>query len=134
MTRQVVIVGHPGALGMELLGMRDILDLTNRLARERGLAQPYRVELATHDGEPIALMGGLRLDPVRELGRIRSIDTLIVVGGPIAHAAAEQPDLIAAVRRAVSRSPRRRGLHRGVHPRPDRRAGRPASDHPLDVR
>jgi transcriptional regulator GlxA family with amidase domain len=114
MTRQVVIVGHPGALGMELLGMRDILDLTNRLARERGLAQPYRVELATHDGEPIALMGGLRLDPVRELGRIRSIDTLIVVGGPIAHEAAEQPDLIAAVRRAVPRSRRVVGVCTGA--------------------
>jgi transcriptional regulator GlxA family with amidase domain len=106
MSRHVVIVGHPGALGMELLGMRDILDLVNRLVRERGEAAPYRVEIATHDGAPLQLMGGLRLDPVRNLATIRALDTLIVVGGPEAHEAAELPALTAAVRRA-SRHARR---------------------------
>jgi transcriptional regulator GlxA family with amidase domain len=106
MSRHVVIVGHPGGLGMELLGMRDILDLVNRLARERGDAEPYRVEVATHDGAPLQLMGGLRLDPVRDLAGIRAIDTLVVIGGPAAHEAAQDPALVAAVRRATRRSRR----------------------------
>jgi transcriptional regulator GlxA family with amidase domain len=103
----VVIVGHPEAVGMELLGVRDILDLANLVAAERGEPAPYRIELATHDGAPIRLAGGLRLDPVRNLSTMRgAIDTLIVVGGPEAHEAAEIPELVSAVGRSAGRARR----------------------------
>ncbi|HEY2831635.1 MAG TPA: DJ-1/PfpI family protein [Sporichthyaceae bacterium] len=105
--RRVLIVGHPGALGMELLGVHDILQSANELARRAGTPEPYRVELATLDGSDITLWTGLRLGPARNLRTTRiDIDTLIVIGGPSAHEVCADPVLAAAVRRVAGRARR----------------------------
>ncbi|HEX3829396.1 MAG TPA: helix-turn-helix domain-containing protein [Sporichthyaceae bacterium] len=108
-------MGHPGALGMELLGVRDILVFANQLAEERGEPAPYRVEIATHDGAPLELMAGLRLEPVRNLAKLRTApDTLIVIGGRVAHEAATIPALVSEVRRVARRSRRVVGVCTGA--------------------
>jgi transcriptional regulator GlxA family with amidase domain len=100
---------------MEMLGVRDILEMANWFARQQGAAEPFAVELATHDGAPIQLWSGLELGPMRNLTKVRApIDTLIVVGGPFAEAAAEIPELVAAVRRAAARSRRVVGVCTGA--------------------
>lgn len=115
MTRRVLIVAHPEAFGMELLGVRDILDLANHLARLRGDPGPYLVEIGTHDGAPVQLFGGLTLSPVRDLRRVRAaVDTLVVVGGPVAEHATALPALVTAVRRLATRSRRVAGVCTGA--------------------
>lgn len=106
--RRVLIVAHHGALGMELLGVRDIFEMANEMARRDGADEPYLVELATLDGSDVELWAGFRLGPARNLSTLRSaVDTLVVVGGPVAHhVAAEDAALIAAVARAARRARR----------------------------
>src|SRR5882757_10411969 len=82
MIREVVVVGHPGALGMELTGACDIFALANTLAAEAGRPPAYRVTVASMGGGPLALMGGLQLAGTADLaGMRRPIDTLVVLGG-----------------------------------------------------
>ncbi|MGQ0845593.1 MAG: GlxA family transcriptional regulator [Sporichthyaceae bacterium] len=113
--RRVLIVAHPGALGMELLGCRDILEMANELFRREGRPDPYLVELATVDGADVELWGGLRLGPVRNLCTTRvAVDTLLVVGGPVAHeVAAADPGLAAAVAKVSRRARRTVGVCTG---------------------
>jgi transcriptional regulator GlxA family with amidase domain len=111
---RVLIVAHQGALGMELLGVRDILEMANEIARRAGHPPHYTVELATVDGSDIELWAGTRLGPVRNLSTTRvEVDTLIVVGGPVAHEAAEDADLAAAVARVARRARRTVGICTG---------------------
>lgn len=115
MARSIVIVAHPGALGVELLGVRDILELANKYARGVGSPDPFAVDLATHDGMPIRLWRGLDLGPVKNLRAFGGpIDTLIVVGSPVAEDPVEAPDLVAGVRDAAGRSRRIIGISTGA--------------------
>ena len=115
MSKRVLLVAHPGALGVELLGVRDILELANSYARREGVPEPFLVELATHDGGPVRLWAGLELGPVLHLGTYdEPVDTLIVVGSPVAEEAAEIPELVAGVRLAASRSRRVVGVCTGA--------------------
>jgi hypothetical protein len=83
MIREVVVVGHPGVLGMELTGACDIFALSNTLVAEAGRPPAYRVTVASMGGGPLALAGGLQLAGTADLaGLRRPIDTLVVVGGP----------------------------------------------------
>lgn len=111
----MLIVAHPGALGMELLGVRDILEMANAVAATRGDPRPYLVEVASPDGAPVRLWGGLSLDGVRNLTTTRAaVDTLIVVGGPIAEDAARDPALVRGVRRNAGRARRVVGICTGA--------------------
>jgi transcriptional regulator GlxA family with amidase domain len=113
--RHIVIVAHPGVLGMELLGARDIFEMVNTLLGWRGRAPAYRVEIATLDGSPARLWGGLELGPTRRLAGWRApLDTLVVAGGTHAVEASEDPALAAAVRRAAGRARRVVGLCTGA--------------------
>ena len=115
MARRMLIVAHPGALGMELLGIRDILEMANAVAVVRGEPRPYLVEVASPDGSPVRLWGGLSLEGVRNLATTRAaVDTLIVVGGPIADEAAREPGLVSGVRRASARARRVVGICTGA--------------------
>lgn len=110
----MLIVAHQGALGMELLGVRDILEMANEIARRADQPLPYLVELATIDGSDIELWAGTRLGPVRNLSTTRvEVDTLIVIGGPVAHEAAEDAALTAAVARVARRARRTVGVCTG---------------------
>ncbi len=107
MIREVVVVGHPGVLGMELLGACDILSFANELVAEAGRPPAYRVTVASMGGGPLALGGGLELAGTADLARLhRPIDTLLVVGGRCAHEAAEDDGFVRVVRRAAARSRR----------------------------
>jgi len=111
----MVVVVHPRALGMELLGVHDILQITNQLATEAGSPAPYAVVLASVAGGPISLWAGLELGPTCATGSIRGrIDTLIVVGGPVALEAAEDRELVRAVRRLARRAGRVVGICTGT--------------------
>jgi len=115
MIREVVVVGHPDVLGMELTGACDIFALANTLAAEAGRPPAYRVTVASMGGGPLALMGGLQLAGTADLaGLRRPIDTLVVVGGPRAHEAAEHDAFVGGVRRLAGRSRRVGGLCTGT--------------------
>lgn len=113
--KRVLIVAHQGALGMELLGVRDILEMANEIARRADRPLPYLVELATLDGADVELWAGTRLGPVRNLSTTRvEVDTLVVVGGPVAQEAAEDPALATAVARVARRARRTVGICTGA--------------------
>jgi transcriptional regulator GlxA family with amidase domain len=105
--REVVVVGHPGVLGMELTGACDIFNLANAVAAEAGRPAEYRVSVASMGGGPLELDGGLQLAATADLaGLRRPIDTLLVVGGRCAHEAAEDDAFVRVVRRQAARSRR----------------------------
>lgn len=102
MVREVVVVGHGGAVGMELTGACEVLELANFWLAEQGRPPAYRVQVVTLDGGPMSFFGGLELSGTRSLRRYRGpIDTLIVVGGPVAPEASENMALARAVGRAA---------------------------------
>jgi transcriptional regulator GlxA family with amidase domain len=107
MIREVVVVGHPGVLGMELTGACDIFNLANSVVAEAGRPPAYRVTVASMGGGALALDGGLQLAGTADLaGLRRPIDTLLVAGGRCAHEAAEDDAFIRVVRRQAARSRR----------------------------
>lgn len=115
MIREVVVVGHRDVLGMELTGACDIFALANTVAAEAGRPPGYRVTVASMGGGPLALWGGLELGGTADLaGLRRPIDTLVVVGGPCAHEAAEDDAFVGVVRRLAGRSRRVGGLCTGA--------------------
>ena len=115
MIREVVVVGHPGVLGMELTGACDIFALANTVSAEAGRSPAYRVTVATMGGGRVALAGGLELAGTADLARLRrAIDSLVIVGGPRAHEAAEDDAFVRVVRRLAVRSHRVGGLCTGA--------------------
>lgn len=87
---------------MELAGACEVLELANFWLSEQGRPPAYHVQVMTVDGGPLPIMGGLEISRTRSLRRYRgAIDTLIVVGGPVAPAASEDPSLARAVARAA---------------------------------
>ncbi len=62
---------------MELLGVRDILEMANAVAATRGEPAPYLVEIASPDGTPVRLWGGLSLDGGSRCRRSRPTSTSI---------------------------------------------------------
>jgi transcriptional regulator GlxA family with amidase domain len=107
----VVIVGHPGVLGMELVGARDIFEMGNYWLAQEGREPRYSVQLASVDGRPVPLWRGLELGPAVALDRCSEpIDTLVVAGGLHAPDASVDEALVAAVARAAGRSRRVAGM------------------------
>jgi transcriptional regulator GlxA family with amidase domain len=106
--RRVVVVGHHGVLGMELLAVRDIFAAASFLGEQRGEPPAYDVVVASEDGAPLDLGGGLSLGGVLPLrGDTGPIDTLAVIGGLVApDVAATDAGLVGAVRAAAARSGR----------------------------
>lgn len=100
---------------MELLGVRDIFEMANAVAAGRGESAPYVVEVASADGEPVQLWGGLSLGGVQSLATVRgAVDTLVVVGGPVAEDAARDAPLVRGVERAAQRARRVVGICTGA--------------------
>ncbi|MGH8973819.1 MAG: GlxA family transcriptional regulator [Acidimicrobiia bacterium] len=107
MVRDVVVVGHGGAIGLELMSACEVLELANTWLAEQGNPPAYRVQVMSHDGGPLPLFAGVELAATCSLRRYRGpIDTLIVVGGPYAPEASEDPQLVEAVGRAAPRARR----------------------------
>jgi transcriptional regulator GlxA family with amidase domain len=108
--RDILIVGHPGVLGMEVLGARDIFEMANYWLAQQGRKPVYRVQLASLDGRPLQLWGGLELGPAVAVDRWGAVDTLVVGGGLHAPEAAADDALVEAVRRVAGRSRRVAGM------------------------
>ncbi|WP_283138891.1 GlxA family transcriptional regulator [Rhizohabitans arisaemae] len=101
--RRVVVVGYQAA---ELL---DIACVTTSLTVANGLgARPaYAVGVATPGGRTITCSSGLALRSGHSLERLRGpLDTLVVSGGSGHKAAAENPRIVAHVRRLARESRR----------------------------
>jgi transcriptional regulator GlxA family with amidase domain len=105
---RVVVVGHPGVLGMELLGVRDMFEIASFLHVQSGEPAAYRVDVASLDGAPTDLGRGLTLGGTLALSSDREpIGTLAVIGGQFAaDVAAADTALVAAVREAAGRADR----------------------------
>lgn len=115
MPHEVVIVSHPLVLGMELMGALDLLNFANQALIESGKKPHYRVHLVSLDGGPIRTWSGFEMSATEKfLGYRGTIDTLVVVGGLHAHEVAEDPALVAEVRRAGLRADRVVGLCTGA--------------------
>jgi transcriptional regulator GlxA family with amidase domain len=92
---------------MELLGVRDMFEIASHLGVQAGQPSAYRVEVASVDGTPIDLGRGLNLGGVVSLSEDADpIGTLAVIGGMTAWDAAEDAELIAAIRSAAGRAAR----------------------------
>ena len=52
---RVLVVGHPGVHGMELLGVRDMFEFATYLGVQTGQLPAYQVEVASVDGAPLDL-------------------------------------------------------------------------------
>lgn len=102
-----MIVGHAEALAVELLGACDIFHLVNAWCVGQGEAPMYRSHLASLDGGPLPLWGGMELSATEALVSYRGpIDTLVVVGGHHAPEASQDPRLARVVSRVAGRSRR----------------------------
>ena len=105
--RRVVVVGHSGVHGMELLGVRDMFEFASYLGDQSGQPPAYRVEVASVDGTPLDLGRGLTLGGVRALREdTEPIDTLAVIGGMTVLDAVADAELVAAIRVAAGRAAR----------------------------
>jgi transcriptional regulator GlxA family with amidase domain len=95
--------------------VRDILVIANELCIQDGEPAPYLIEVAAPGGTELSLWGGLSLGGVRDLTTTRvAVDTLVVVGGPVAAEATDDPALVAGVRRIATRSRRVVGVCTGA--------------------
>lgn len=106
--RQVLVVGYDGVLGMELLGARDLFDGASFLSLQRGGPPTYEVRVASLDGGPLDLGGGLSLGGLVALrGYDAPVDTVVVIGGlPTPEVAATDHDLVEAIRLVAGRARR----------------------------
>ncbi|MFG1945338.1 GlxA family transcriptional regulator [Nonomuraea sp. NPDC048826] len=100
---RVVVVGYPDA---QLL---DIACVTSALqsANFSGADPAYRISLATPGGHPITCASGLTLQAHEALEQVKGpLDTIVVTGGIGCMAAAENPRILAHVRRLARESRR----------------------------
>ena len=115
MPHNIAVVAHPRVLGMELMGALDLLHLANQIVVERGRAPYYRVRLLSMGGAQLPTWSGVSLASTAKLeDDCGPIDTLVVVGGPHAHEAADDTEFAAAVRRTARRAERVVGLCTGA--------------------
>lgn len=127
--RKVLVVGHAGVLGMELLAVRDMFEAASLLSvfdggwpTDEGLAAlsesvangptttepPYEVVVCSLDGGPLDIGGGLSIGGVTALREhTGAIDTLAVIGGLVApDVATTDVGLVEAIRELSGRSRR----------------------------
>ncbi len=95
-SRRVAIVAFEGSQALDVVGPHEILVA----------AREYSVEIVARRRGTLRQDSGLGLVATRALGDVRRLDTLIVSGGAGARAAAEDPDVVASVRRAARRARR----------------------------
>ncbi|MET7419979.1 GlxA family transcriptional regulator [Dactylosporangium sp. NPDC005555] len=101
--RRVVVVGYDGSELLDIACVTSTLDLAVRIAG-RTL---YRTELISPNGQTIRCDSGLELHSNGSLQRATGpVDTLVVSGGRGHEAAAEDPAIVAHVRRLAALSRR----------------------------
>ncbi len=93
----VVAVVFPNAQTLDFVGPFEVFDAANRLAK----TSRYRLVVASVDGGSITTSSGLTFTTLK-LSSIRSVDTLMVVGGLGTEEVLNNKRLINAVRRLVT--------------------------------
>ena len=102
--RRVVAVVFPGVQVLDVTGPLEVFSMADRLAATPG--RSYRNEIVSPTGGLIPSSSGISLD-TRALADCRgAIDTLVVAGGDGTRAAAEDPQVLAALQRLANRSRR----------------------------
>jgi transcriptional regulator GlxA family with amidase domain len=97
MRRRVVFVVYPRITALDLVGPHEVL----------GAAGGYELVVAATEAGPVRTTRGPQLTADRALSSLRGpVDTLIVVGGEGAFAAARDADLVRGVRNLARRSRR----------------------------
>lgn len=116
MTAEIVVVAHQGTLGMELLGVCDLFETANWALLESGRSAAYNVRLAGVDERTLRMWGhGITVGCDGALAEIDGdIDTLVVVGGPVAREASKHPKSVAQIVAAAARSARVVGVCTGA--------------------
>ncbi|OEJ62207.1 AraC family transcriptional regulator [Streptomyces agglomeratus] len=102
--RLMAVVGYDSAELLDIACVTTTLAMANRLGNP---TRPYRVLLAAPGGGPIVCGSGLTLHSQQTLERlVGPLDTLIVSGGVSFEQAADDPRLVAHVRRLAGESRR----------------------------
>lgn len=106
--RNVAIVAFPGVQSLDVAGPLEVFAGAQQLLATAGDPRAsYTVRVLSMDGAPLRASSGLMLVPDGPLERApRTIDTLIVAGGPGSREAAQDPRLLRWVRRRAQRARR----------------------------
>ena len=106
--RRIVFVAYPNITALDLVGPHEVFTAAAEVARAIGRdADAYSVVVAAPTAGAIRTTRGPAIVADRALASVRgAIDTLVVVGGEGAGAAAADATLVDWVRRAASRSRR----------------------------
>ena len=100
----MVVVGYQNAELLDIACVTTSLSMSNAIG---SLDPPYHVNIATPRGRPIVCHPGLALQGEYALERLRGpLHTLIVSGGPGFAQAADDPEIVAHVRRLAMTSKR----------------------------
>jgi transcriptional regulator GlxA family with amidase domain len=106
--RRVVFVTYPRITALDLVGPHEVFTAAAEVARRTGAeADAYGVAVAAASAGPVRTSRGPAIVADRAFASVRGpIDTLVVVGGEGAEAAALDRQLVEWVRRAATRSRR----------------------------
>lgn len=102
----VVFVAFDGVQPIDVVGPHEVFANAGAAAASLGTRAGYRVRVASTHGGPVRTESGLELGTAPLPGLGERIDTLVLPGGTGSRAASADPDLIAFVRTAASRSRR----------------------------
>lgn len=97
---RVVFVVFPGVQSLDLSGPLECFHTANCVMERQGaVASPYELRVAALRSGPLRTAAGLGIVADHGLARIRKLDTLVVAGGEGSRDAAEDPNLLAELRR-----------------------------------
>lgn len=104
--RVIDVLTYPAMLLLDVAGPVQVFASANDLAVNAGGSPPYRLRVVAQDGQGTTASAGVTLAaaPLTKVGE--ALDTLLVVGGPGAESAAENPVLLDWVRRRAARARR----------------------------
>ena len=97
-TLHVVVVAFPGVQPLDAVGPIEVFAGATRTARALGLDEPYRVTLASTDGQPVRAESGIALCTAPLPDPAKPIDTLVIAGGNGSHTARHDAQLISWIR------------------------------------
>jgi len=99
--KRIVIVAFDGAQALDVVGPFEVF-----AGAAQARPEAYRVEIAAMRRGAVKTSSGIALTPHRALRDLRTVDTLIVAGGPGARAAAKDAAMVATVARIARRARR----------------------------
>ena len=104
--RVIEVLTYPAVLLLDLAGPVQVFSTANALQVAAGATPPYRVAVLAQERESTATSCGVAIAAAPLTEAAEELDTLLVVGGPGAEAAAESPALLDWVRERAARARR----------------------------